>query len=84
MINLSLDLGNPQTRSQETGAKDETRAEGRYHHSLAETGRPERHVEEDDGVHPCQADGLHQPRRPAGGPSPLQAIRVRLQVDGRV
>ena len=77
-------MGNPQTRSEETRAEVKARIEGRHHHSLAETGRPERHVEEDDGVHPCQADGLHQPRRPAGGPSPLQAIRVRLQVDGRV
>mgnify|MGYP001374226272 CR=1 FL=1 len=80
MIILSLDLGNPQIRSQETGAKDKTRAEGRYHHSLAETGRPERHVEEDDGEHSCQADGLHPPRRQAGGPPPLQALRVRVQV----
>lgn len=49
---------------------------------MAETGWQERNVEEDDGEHPCQDDGLHQPRRQAGVPPPLQTLRVRLQVDG--
>ena len=46
------------------------------------TGRQEGHAQEDDGEHPRKTDGLHQPRRQAGGPPLLQTLRVRLQVDG--
>ena len=73
-------MGNPQTRSEETRAEVKARIEGRHHRILAETGREQGHVEEDDGEHSCQADGLHPPRRQAGGPPPLQALRVRVQV----
>lgn len=82
IYSLFIDLGNPQVRSQETQSQDQGRAESRHRRRLAETGRQQGHAQEDDGEHPRQAHGLHQPGRQAGGLPPLQTLRVRLQVDG--